>query len=111
MASPLDQVVYNQDAGYLPINLVAGDDLSMQIALPFDITLYTFSGYVQDSFNAPIVPFTIVKTQSTPTGIITATLTGANTLTIPTNATYYIQWTVAGAVRTFLAGPIVAVPK
>lgn len=37
MPSPIDQVTYNQDAGYLPINLVAGDDLPILVTFPSSI--------------------------------------------------------------------------
>jgi len=107
MSSPLDAITYNQEAGYLPINLVAGDDLSVSISLPFDITLYTFAGAVLDSFGNQLVSFSV--TNVTPN--VTFTLTGAQTATIPENATYYFQWIMGGVTRTFLAGPIVAVPK
>ena len=111
MASPLDQVVYNQDAGYLPINLVAGDDLPVQVSFPtgMDISLYTFVGNVLDSFNTVITPFTITKVQNNP-GIITASLSATQTALITDGSTYYLQWN-NGKIRTFLAGPIVAVAK
>ena len=111
MSSPLDAITYNQEAGYLPVNLVAGDDLSILISFPFDTTLYTFSGYVQDSFNNNIFPFIINPQQLTPTGSILCTIIGSNTALVPTNSTYFLQWSINNTVRTFLAGPMVATPK
>jgi hypothetical protein len=111
VSSPLDAITYNQEAGYLPINLVAGDDLSVSISLPFDITLYTFAGSVLDSFGSVVAPFTVTTPVLTPFGTVVITLTDLQTATIPTGATYYVQWTVGGLIRTFLSGPIVAVPR
>jgi len=107
VSSPLDQVTYNQEAGYLPVNLVAGDDLSILSTFPFVTTSYTFSGSVLDSFGNTLMAFSV--TNSTPNA--TFTLTGSQTATIPVGATYYFQWVVGGLTRTFLSGPIVAVPK
>ena len=107
MPSPLDAITYNQEAGYLPINLVAGDDLSVLVTLPFVTTAYTFSGSVLDPFGNALLAFSVVNT----TPNVTFTLTGVQTATIPINATYYFQWVVGGVTRTFLSGPIVAVAK
>ena len=110
MSSPLSQITFNQEAGYLSINLVSGDDLSVVIELPFDITSYTFNGSVIDTFGNVIADFDVTRTQLTPTGIVTATLTGIQTALIIPSCTYYLQWNNV-SVRTFLAGPIVAVAK
>jgi len=107
MPSPLDAITYNQEAGYLPVNLVAGDDLSILSVMPFVTTSYTFSGSVLDSFGNQLVSFSV--TNVTPN--VTFTLTGAQTATIPVGATYYFQWVVGGLTRTFLSGPINAVAK
>ena len=107
MPSPLDAITYNQEAGYLPVNLVAGDDLSVLAGFTFVTTSYTFSGSVLDSFGTQLVPFTV--TNSTPN--VTFTLTGAQTATIPVGSSYYFQWVAGGLTRTFLSGPISAVPR
>ncbi len=111
MPNPLSQVTYNQEAGYLPINMVAGDSLVMTVAIPFDITDYSFVGAVLDQFGTELFTLTIDPTQLTPTGILTITAGSDDTATIPTGATYYVQWSLSGDIRTFLAGPIVSVPK
>ena len=107
MSSPLDAITYNQEAGYLPVNLVAGDDLSILSVMPFVTTSYTFSGAVLDSFGNQLVSFAV--TNSTPNA--TFTLTAAQTATIPVGSSYYFQWVVGGLTRTFLSGPISAVPR
>ena len=111
MSSPLDAITYNQEAGYLPVNLVVGDDLPISIALPFDITSYTFSGSVLDSLDNLIVNFTVTPGQLTPTGVVVISLTGLQTATIPSGSKYFVQWVTGGKTRTFLAGPISAVDK
>ena len=106
MAGPLDALAYNQEPLYQPINMVAGDDLIMTIPLAFDVTAYTFAGGLLDSLGRTLIPLTIVKTQSTPTGILTVSLTGAQTATIPAGAVYFLRWTNATPqVRTFQNGP------
>lgn len=111
MSDPLSQVTYNQKAGYLPVNLVSGDTLIMTVAIPFDISAYTFSGAIQDQFGVELFAFTVTADQETPTGILTVSATDVQTATIPAGATYYLQWDNSGDIRTFLAGPVVAVSK
>ncbi len=108
MVGPLDSITYNQEPGFMPIALVAGDDLPITVSLPFDITSYTFSGNVVDSFGAIVDTFTITKTQLAPIGILSISLTNLETALIPDGATYFIKWALSGKIRTFLYGPISA---
>jgi hypothetical protein len=111
MNSPLDQVTYSQDATYVAVRLVAGDDLLIPQTLAFDITGYTFSGDIADNQNVVYATLTVAAPQLTPTGIINFTLPGAQTINITDGSTWRGQYTNAGKVRTFASGPIQAVTR
>jgi len=106
MSSPLDQIVYNQVGALLPIKMMTGDDLlGITVALPFDITAYTFDGDVFDDFGNSVAQFTITPTQLTPTGIVVFSLTDSQCALIPSVAYYRMRWTVGTDTRTFIYGP------
>jgi hypothetical protein len=104
---PLEQNTYNQAGGYMPIKLMPSDDLpGVVIGIPFDITNYTFDGQVFDEFGNILFDFAIAITQTTLTGIISASLTAAQIASPPALTSYRMRWTNGGILRTFIYGPI-----
>lgn len=105
MTNPLTQVTYNQEPGYLPIALKPGDNVNMVIAIPLDITNYTFGGSVYDALGNVLFTFDPTITQLTPTGTLTVSLSQAQSSQCVPGTAYDVWWTVSGNKRTFLAGP------
>jgi hypothetical protein len=112
MASPLDQVVYNQEAGYMPIKVMVGDGVTgIRVDIPFIITGYTFDGSVYDSLSNLLFDFTAPTiSQTTPTGIVTYPVSTVQVGLLTTGAVYRLRWINSAIPRTFAHGPFEVIP-
>jgi len=112
MASPLDQVVYNQAAGYMPITVMVGDGVpGIRVDTPFPVTGYTFDGTVFDSLGNVLFNFdSPTIQQSTPTGIIIYPVSTIQIAKLTTGDVYRMRWVFNSIPRTFAHGPFEALP-
>lgn len=113
MASPLDQVTYDDSPAYLKISTFAGNALSVLLTIPFDTTTYEFSGDVVTDTDEAVCTFTATKanTGTAPNIVykVNYSLTPEQTAIIPTAAYFRFKWIQGGvSPRTFISGPIEA---
>lgn len=106
MPSPLDQVTFDQTGGLVPIRIMIGDDLpSFNTLIGIPVTGYTFGGEVFDPMGNQLVTFTVVISQSTPTGVVNFSLTHDQCALIVPGSVYRCRWNNSGVIRTYVYGP------
>ena len=109
--SPFDTQIYDDSPAYLKISTFAGNALSVLLTIPFDTTLYEFSGDVVTNLGGSVCTFTATKadTGTAPNLVykVNYSLTTEQTAIIPSNAYFRFKWIQGGvSPRTFISGPI-----
>jgi hypothetical protein len=102
LSNPLDTIAFDQSPAYMPIRFAYGDDLSISITFPFDITSYSFDAKVLDSFGNTVAPMTCTKSTAY---ILIVSCLAEITATFSADYTYTIAWDNTSK-RTFITGPL-----
>lgn len=110
MSNPLDTIVYDNGASYLPIKTFYGNDDSILVTFPFDTATYEFTGEVVDQFSNVLQTMTVTKitTGTAPNLVYKANfaLTSEQNKAIPEGSFILLKWVQGGVThKTFAAGP------
>ncbi len=111
MASPLDQVTFDDNSSYAIFKSYIGNDTTFTVEFPFDITDYTFTGEVINYFGEHVFDIATQKIISGLPGAqtyeVNNTITAAQNATIPESAFFRLKWVQSGLYhRTYMSGPV-----